>query len=275
MSGPARPPFTLYKHITDFIDRQNGSQTQKQLLPAIAEHVSTAKRMPQTVDSILTIIHKSQDDMRRFRLEVHRWKTGEAEWTTLQKTLENKRLTVARRAAIEMANARIIRAHDKRSGKSAPKLDKRGIAEERLVKALNELKEKNVQWAAQAERDAEEEKQRKREQKREEKKEREEKKAADKEVKKQADQEKRNREAELRARQTDLRAMQSLDAKAQQVKLEKDKKEEAERRKTIDNLMITALKIFIDPQQGTKGRKRQRREEPVVSDSDKENIEPE
>ena len=48
MSGPARPPFTLYKHITDFIDRQNGSQTQKQLLPAIAEHVSTAKRMPQT-----------------------------------------------------------------------------------------------------------------------------------------------------------------------------------------------------------------------------------
>lgn len=174
-----------------------------------------------------------------------------------------------RRAAIERENAGIIRAYNNRK---ILKTDKWTQAEERLVAALTALKEKNNVWAAEKEKVKQEDKERKGEQKKQEKKEKEEKKAAEKEEKQKAEQAKRDREAELKARQTDVRAMQSLDAKAKQLDLEKERQEEAARRKRIDVKLETLLDLFFDNEQH---KKRQRRDETVESDSDKENVRPE
>ena len=268
MPAAAPPPLVLFKHVTAFIREQTGSQTQKQLLPALTEYVSKRTRSQHTEHDVSELIRKSHDGVRRFRLKVQKRKTVKAQWEALQERLKSSRLTPTRRAAIERDNAHVIAAHRKAA---ALNQSSREQAEERLVQALGELKEKCEQWTAETERQKEEEKKRKKVQKQEERAAKEEKAAAEREEKKQVEQEKREREAELRARQTDVRAMQALDAKARQLNLEKERVEEAERRKRIDGKVENLLDLLIAERQGKKRRKREEAEE---SESDKENQEP-
>ena len=269
MSVPNHTPLTLFRHVTDFIRAQNGSQTQKQLLPSLVEAVSRRTRAAHTEHDFSELIRKSQDSVRRFRSVVQRRKAAAAAYKAVKERLDNPRLKPETKAAIERDSAHIIRAGRRTP---APKQTTRGLAEERLVKALGELKEKNARWAAEAKQNEEEAKRRKREQKQEEKKAREEREAAEKEEKKKAEQERREREVELRTRQTDVRAMQVLDAKTKQMDLEKERKKEAERRERIDNKLEKVLDLLIADRGG---RKRKKREEADESESDKENVEPE
>ena len=264
-----RLPLIVLTHITQYLASQDGSKTQKQLLPSLAEHISRRHSANNDVDSLSTIITKIQHEARRIRAVQKATAVAELHYSELQERLASTRLTAVRRAVIERENAGIIRAYNNRK---ILKTDKWTQVEERLVAALTALKERNNLWAAEKEKAKQEDKERKEEQKKQEKKEKEEKKAAEKEEKQKAEQAKRDREAELKARQTDVRAMQTLDAKAKQLDLEKERQEEAARRKRIDAKLETLLDLFIDNAQHTK---RQRRDETAESDSDKENVRPE
>ena len=197
-----------------------------------------------------------KDSVRRFRSVVQRRKAAAAAYKAVKERLDNPRLKPETKAAIERDSAHIIRAGRRTP---APKQTTRGLAEERLVKALGELKEKNARWAAEAKQNEEEAKKRKREQKQEEKKAREEREAAEKEEKKKAEQERREREVELRTRQTDVRAMQVLDAKTKQMDLEKERKKEAERRERIDNKLEKVLDLLIADRLGAESERKGRR----------------
>ena len=125
--------------------------------------------------------------MRRFRSVVQRRKAAAAAYKAVKERLDNPRLKPETKAAIERDNAH----HPRWQKNTCAQADHAWLAEERLVKALAKLKEKNARWAAEAKQNEEEAKKRKREQKQEEKKAREEREAAEKEEKKKAEQERR------------------------------------------------------------------------------------
>ena len=85
----APPPLVLFKHVTAFIREQTGSQTQKQLLPALTEYVSKRTRSQHTEHDVSELIRKSHDGVRRFRLKVQKRKTVKAQWEALQERLKS------------------------------------------------------------------------------------------------------------------------------------------------------------------------------------------
>ena len=269
MSSLNSTPLVFFKRLVVFLNRQDGSQTLEQLLPSAVSFCSTDSTTPYTKEYISEVIRKSQNSVRRFRLRVEKRKRGIAAWEAVREQLANTRLNSAKRAKIERDNAAVIAAPHR---PPAIKPTSHEQAEQRLVRALGELRARSAQRAAEAKRNEEEAKRRRKEERAAEKRERHAKAAAENERKKRDKQELKNREAELLVRQTDVRAQQALDAAARHQDLQKERIAEAQRRKAIDGKLQDVLDLMIVK---LGGRKRKRSEEADESDSDKENVEPE
>jgi len=180
-------------------------------------------------------------------------------------------MTPSRKQQIERESIHIIHAYEKRKVVlRTPQL----IAQEKLVKALAELRERNVQYTRDRKRMESEAKQERKAKRREERKAREEKGAAEKAEKRAAEEKKKDEEQELKIRIRDQRALQSLESAAKVMDLETLQKQAAERTERIDGKLEKLFDLELEARASRRGVKRARREEIVESEEDKENIEP-
>ena len=192
----------------------------------------------------------------------------EADYKALQEKLASTRLTAARRAEYEKANAAIIRAYKNR--KKVVK-DKWTAAEERLVSAVAELRERNVKCAADEQLREAEDKLRRKAAKEEEKQARKDKEAAEKAERKQAEEQKKEAELELKTKARDERAKMLMDAKARTLNTDKQKAADAALQRSVNVEMkglLHLMKLKLRAELGIV------EEEKAEDESDKENVEP-
>jgi hypothetical protein len=271
MSVPGHPAPTLIKKITAFFAAQDGSETKKQLIPSLRAHLSTGRASAPTEDALSEVIRKLQDRVKRWNSKQHATEKTIAEYQALQERLASTRLTAARKATIEAESAPIIRAYKKRKQQ---KRTAQIVMEEKLVKVLAGLREKNKTWTEEREKVEAEQKEEKKAQKSEERKLREERAAAEKAERKAAEEKKKDEELELKTRIRDQRALQSLEAKAKVMDLETAQRRAAERAERIEGKLEKLLDLELQARANKHGGRRAMRDDAEESEEDKENIEP-
>ena len=271
MAAPYHPPLPILNAITAFIDKQNGSESAKKLLPHIAEAVSRAVAHHQTAETISELVERTHGRVKRMRETDAAAAKAASDFANYKEQREHIRRTPARLLAYDRINAAIIDAH---KTKQAVKRDKYLTAEERLVCAYSNLRERGKMFAK-ARKDAKEAarnaKKVEREAKAQAKKDQEAAQKAERNAKKQADLDK---EAELKEKRRITMSQQSLKLRDQAVVLADKAERAAELKEAIETELLRWLRNQNDASEGRNGRKRKRSVRSVESESDKENVEP-
>ena len=272
MSVSSQPTTATINRITAFIAVQDGSETAQQLLPSIRNRLATGRASPPAEEVILEMIRKVQANVKHWHEKESKKAKVEQQYAELQERMASSRMTASRKQQIQRDNIDIIHAYERRKVVlKTPQI----IAQEKLVSALAELREKNILHSRERKRMEAEAKQQRKDKRREEKQARKEKEAAEKADKRAAEEKKRDEEIELRGRIKDQRALQQLEAAAKVMDLERKEKLAADRHAKLEE----SLQILVDSEIAKRGlgrgQKRARREEIVESEEDKENIEPE
>ena len=277
MSTKYNPPVTILNLLSTHIDAQDGSQTQKQLIPSLTLFVNNRTRSRQTEDAISALISKSHGRVKRRAAATEAYNQAVKQHTALQVALKTARQTEPRQTeprqtAIKQLNAHIIEAFNSKG----EVVHNRGTAaEDRLIHALEQLKNRNKERAKQQKLDKQEEEKAKNEQREAAKKEKEEKEALEKAEKKEEERKKKDQEMELRIKRREKQAQQSLDLKAKAVDAERLRAELAVQQVAVNNALLLALGTWTESMQNKPPKKKQKTGREEKSERDKENVESE
>jgi len=272
MSSPALPPLAHLKRLTTFIAAQDGSQTWKQLLPLMRGPLTPGRGLAPSEDDIVAIVRAVQQRVKHRHENQRRREAEAANAAVLQQQAVSLRPRARNTAPAQNSNA---------PASSRPRKAKKAETtaqtqtEERLVSALAELRERNVQYTEARKQAEAEERKAKRATRDEERKASKAKEAAEKAAKKAEAAKMRSDELELKTKLRDQRALQALEAKAQKLNWEKIEFEAAERAKRIDAKIEKVLDHEIEKFEPERGQKRPREEADEEEEENKENIEPE
>lgn len=271
MSLPALLSLAQLKRLTNFVAGQDGSQTQKELLPLMCAQLSIRGGLPPTEKSVGEAIQAIQLRVRH-RLETKRRREAE-ETSAAQQAVQAASARSTRRNTTQAVAQRSSTSRARTAAKKAAATPQTR-AEDKLHAALAELRERSVQYtAAQKEKAAEQRKQQAADRKadRQQKKadEAAERKAErDRLVKQRAD------ERELKEKMRDQRALQSLTAAARQRMYEEKQLAALDRQERIDGKFEHLLELETEALEAQLGPKRARRAVSAESEEDKENVEP-
>jgi hypothetical protein len=272
MSHPASVPLAHLKRLIAVVRTQDGSKTQKELLPLMRASLSVGRASPPSEDIIAETIRTVQQRVKH-RHEKQRKK--EAEETRIA-ALEAQAVNTRSRQRDSAAAPNTTTSASRRPKKvSKVEVTAQTRAEDQLVAALAELRVRNAQHTNEQKKLIEEERKAKTASKAAERKERKEKEAREKKEKQEKTAKQRAEELELKDKLRDKRAKQSLEAAAEKHYYEKEQKEALKRAKRIDRKIEILLDLQTEVLKAARGQKRARDAEAEDSEEDKENIEPE
>ena len=191
MSVSSQPPTATINRITAFIAVQDGSETAQQLLPSIRNRLATGRASPPAEEVILEMIRKVQANVKHWHEKESKKAKVEQQYAELQERMASSRMTASRKQQIQRDNIDIIHAYERRKVVlKTPQI----IAQEKLVSALAELREKNILHSRERKRMEAEAKQQRKDKRREEKQARKEKEAAEKADKRAAERQRTRKE---------------------------------------------------------------------------------
>jgi hypothetical protein len=263
---------TQLKRLTAFIDGQDGSQTQKQLLPLMCGALSIRGGLPPTEDSVAEAVQAIQLRVRHRHDKQRKREAEEARTAAMEAQAANTR---SRRRNAAPAPDFTISVSRRRKSAQRVEATPQIRAEDKLYTALAELRVRNVQHTAEQRAAAIEERKARAESKKAERKERKAKEAEEQQEKRERTAKQRADERELKEKIRDQRALQSLTAAARQRLYEQAQMAALERAERIDNKMEHLIDLQTERLEGKRGRKRGREAAPDESEEDKENVEPE
>ena len=271
MSTPSRTPVPIVTAIAAFFDTQDGSVPLTQLTPAIVLYVNRRTQLQQTGESVESIIRRGQDHTRSVHATEAAMEAAEKKHKELMEEAKLFKKGSARYVTWDRRHAEDIAAYD-----NSVKITRDPFinAEEKVLipfVKMHERRELNNKQKKEDESKAKEEKNRKRE---EERKARDETITKEKEEKKAADEQKKEAELELKQKRLSVLADQSLSLKLKAAESELQHQAAALRKKEMDELTITSLKMYIEERNASKRIKLQNSEVAGEEDGDKENVNP-
>jgi hypothetical protein len=216
MSSSAQHPLPLLKSFTAFYAEQDGTQTWRQLIPAMIDWLHTRRTELFTEQTLLKLLEKLRKRVTALRGKKQELKRVVTNYEELQERMANTRMPASRRADYERRNAHIIDAYNERKEIKESKWD---AEEERVVQGMEELVVRGREQKEQREKKEAEDKEARKRKVKEDKEEREAKRRKEKEDKRAAEEQIQKAAEERRAKLREKRASQLFELK--QAKLDK------------------------------------------------------
>ena len=260
------------KRITAVVEAEDGSKTQKELLPLMRASLPVGRASPPSEESIAETIRQVQQRVKHRRERQRKKEAEEAAIAEREAQAANTRLR-QRSSTAAASTSTAARRQTKKAKTAEPAAQVR--AEDKLVSALAELRARNVQHTKEHKKLVDEDRKAQAASKAAETKERKEKEAQEKKANKERTAKQRADELELTVKIRDQRARQSLEAAAKKHTYENEQKEALERAKRIDEKLEVLIDLETAALKAARGIKRARESTDDESEDDKENVEPE
>ena len=271
MSAPYHPPIPILNAITQFLDRQDGSESAKSLEPRIPHAVSLVVSHRQTAETISELVTKTQGRVKRMHEHDAAVAKAARDFAEYREQRAHIRQNARRLADFDRINAAIVDAH---KTKKAVKKDKYQLAEERLMCAYSNLRARRAAYQKDKKKAAHDAMTAKKVQRAAEVQAKKDQKAADQAAKEATRQAAVDAEERLKMKRRDKQAQVSLELKEVALTLAKKEQEQSE---SLARLNVAALRWFDNQNEEAdrkKGRKRSRIVREIESESEKENAEP-
>lgn len=242
MADSSLPSLPFVNELHTFYDQQDGSKTWKQLIPSLQQHLRAHRPERFTDDRLYQLILRLQRRVANIHRKQREVQQARADMQDAEDRLNASRVTAARRRKWEEENAHIIAAY---SEAKDVELNPQDEAEEKVVVAMERLKDKRIEGKKRKKEEVAEAKRSKRQRQEEARREKQEQQAREKEEKAAEETRKAVEREEKKQRVRDKRANQIMELKLERLKKSQQTAEDVERKRRVERKTERVLDIIL------------------------------